>query len=67
MTRPITGMTEEADGTRAWRRRGRLHRGGDLPAVERADGTREWWEYGELKARRLTGAVNSPAKKGGTA
>ena len=37
-----------ADGSRRWLRNWKLHRDGDLPAIERADGTREWYRDGKL-------------------
>ena len=33
----------DADGTKAWRVNGKLHRDNGLPAVERADGTKAWY------------------------
>jgi len=38
---------EQADGTRMWRRDGKLHRE-DGPAEERTDGTKIWYRNGEL-------------------
>ena len=35
-------------GMRVWYRRGRVHRDGDLPAIEKADGSRSWYRRGRL-------------------
>ena len=32
-----------SDGSKAWYKGGKLHREGDLPAVERADGSKYWY------------------------
>ena len=34
-------------GSKKWYKDGKLHRDGDLPAVEYNDGTKEWWKDGE--------------------
>jgi len=35
-------------GQKEWRADGKLHRDGDLPAVERDNGDKEWWKNGVL-------------------
>jgi hypothetical protein len=40
--------TRRADGSRCWYKEGKLHRAGDLPAVEDANGYREWYKDGKL-------------------
>ena len=39
--------TRGDDGGRAWYKDGKLHRDGDLPAIEWADGTRSWYKNDE--------------------
>ncbi len=44
----IPKMSVLKDGTKKWRVKGKLHRDGDLPAVEYPDGTKEWWVQREM-------------------
>ena len=38
----------EEQGIKEWYRNGKLHRDGDLPAVECVNGTKEWYRNGKL-------------------
>jgi hypothetical protein len=58
----IYSITEmrEADGTRYWYKEGKLHRGGDKPAVKDADGYRAWYKDGKLHRDGDRPAVKYP-------
>jgi len=53
----IEYKVEVYDNETVWRLDGKLHREGDLPAVERSEGHKEWWLNGKLHREN-----NKPAK-----
>ena len=52
--------TRGFDGGRAWYKDGKLHRDGDLPAIEWADGTRYWYKNDELHRDGDKPAIECP-------
>jgi hypothetical protein len=52
--------TTDPDGSKGWYKYGKLHRDGDLPAVEYPNGTKKWFKNGVLHRDNDLPAVEYP-------